>query len=74
MESLYENPFDAKKLLDLDDFEFDEEVDGLIEWCEDLDYDKYMDNWQQIATSAKHDAIPNDDSLHVAGNDEFEGK
>ena len=33
-----------------------------------------MDNWQQIATSAKHDAIPNDDSLHVAGNDEFEGK
>lgn len=23
LESLYENPFDAKKLLDLDDFEFD---------------------------------------------------
>jgi hypothetical protein len=49
-------------------------VDGLIEWCEDLDYDKYMDNWQQIATSAKHDAVPNDNSLHVAGNDEFGGK
>jgi hypothetical protein len=71
---LYENPFDAKKLLDLDDFEFEQEVDGLIEWCEDLDYDKYMDNWQQIATSAKHDAVPNDNSLHVAGNDEFGGK
>lgn len=71
---MYENPFDAKKLLDLDDFEFEQEVDGLIEWCEDLDYDKYMDNWQQIATSAKHDAVPNDNSLHVVGNDEFGGK
>lgn len=24
---------------------FDGEVNNLIEWCEDLDYDKYMDNW-----------------------------
>jgi hypothetical protein len=30
----------------MDDYDFDREVDGLIEWCEDLDYDKYMDNWQ----------------------------
>jgi len=28
-------------------------VDGLIEWCEDLDYYKYMENWTVIATSAK---------------------
>lgn len=28
-------------------------MDGLIEWCEDLDYDKYMENWTVIATSAK---------------------
>ena len=39
----------------------------MIEWCEDLDYDKYMNNWQAIATSAKHDTIPADDSLHVVG-------
>lgn len=28
-------------------------MDGLIEWCEDLDYDRYMENWTVIATSAK---------------------
>ena len=35
--------------------EFDEEVNNLIEWCEDLDYEKYTDNWHQIATSNKPD-------------------
>lgn len=24
---------------------FDNEVNNLIEWCEDLDYDKYVENW-----------------------------
>lgn len=25
--------------------EFDDEVNNLIEWCEDLDYEKYTENW-----------------------------
>lgn len=25
--------------------DFEEEVNNLIEWCEDLDYEKYTDNW-----------------------------
>lgn len=28
-----------------------------------------MENWQQIATSAKHDAVPNDESLHVQADE-----
>lgn len=67
MEALYQNPFDDKKFKMIDDAQFEQDVDGLIEWCEDLDYDKYMDNWNQIATSAKHDLIPDDDHLHVVG-------
>ena len=35
-------------------------MDGLIEWCEDLDYDKYMENWTVIATSAKIEMGAND--------------
>jgi len=31
---------------------FDSEVNNLIEWCEDLDYDKYIENWFQLATSS----------------------
>lgn len=30
----------------MDQNQFDEEVDGLIEWCEDLDFDKYLEEWQ----------------------------
>mgnify|MGYP000951457711 CR=1 FL=1 len=33
--------------------EFDSEVNNLIEWCEDLDYEQYTKNWHQIATSNK---------------------
>lgn len=33
------------------DGEFDDEVNNLIEWCEDLDYEKYTENWHEIATS-----------------------
>lgn len=42
LEKLYDNPFDDSRLVDLDDEDFDEEVNNLIEWCDDLDYDKYM--------------------------------
>ena len=27
------------------DGQFDSEVNNLIEWCEDLDFEKYQDNW-----------------------------
>ncbi len=37
----------------MDAQEFNEEVNNLIEWCEDLDYEKYTDNWHQMATSNK---------------------
>jgi hypothetical protein len=52
LEQLYENPFDDKRFLQLEDEEFDDEVNNLIEWCEDLDYEKYIGNWHQLATSA----------------------
>ena len=39
------------------DNDFEEEVNNLIEWCEDLDYEKYTANWHEVATSNK--AEPN---------------
>jgi hypothetical protein len=45
LEKLYENPFDDKRFLTLGDGEFESEVNNLIEWCEDLDYEKYIGNW-----------------------------
>ncbi len=52
LEQLYENPFDDKRFLEMNNKEFDNEVNNLIEWCEDLDYEKYINNWHQLATSA----------------------
>jgi len=49
---MYENPFDDTRFLKLGDQDFEEEVNNLIEWCEDLDYEKYIDNWHDLATSA----------------------
>ena len=46
------NPFDDEKLLQLNDEELNEYVNGLMKWSETLDFDKYMDHWFQIATSA----------------------
>ena len=37
----------------IDDEHFDDEVNNLIEWCEDLDFDKYCESWHTMATSAK---------------------
>ena len=45
----------------MEDEQFDDEVNNLIEWCEDLDYDKYMDNWHTLATSSKPE-VPSDDN------------
>jgi len=36
---------------------FEEEVNNLIEWCEDLDYEKYTQNWHEIATSSKAEPV-----------------
>jgi hypothetical protein len=38
--------------MELADEDFEGEVNNLIEWCEDLDYEKYTNNWHQLATSA----------------------
>lgn len=51
LEKLYDNPFDDQNLVDMENEEFDDEVNNLIEWCEDLDYEKYTENWHEIATS-----------------------
>ncbi len=42
--------------MQLDDEDFDDEVNNLIEWCEDLDYEKYIGNWHELATSAQSGA------------------
>jgi hypothetical protein len=47
------------------DENFDGEVNNLIEWCEDLDYDKYMDNWFTLATSSKAEVPSDDAAVHV---------
>lgn len=52
LEQMYENPFDDDKFMEMQDQDFDKEVNNLIEWCEDLDYEKYVNNWGMLATSA----------------------
>jgi hypothetical protein len=47
----------------MEDGQFDNEVNNLIEWCEDLDFEKYQDNWFTLATSAQCE-MPGDDT-HV---------
>mmetsp|Transcript_22236 Transcript_22236/g.21475 ORF Transcript_22236/g.21475 Transcript_22236/m.21475 type:complete len:101 (-) Transcript_22236:154-456(-) len=59
LEEMYENPFDDQKFMMLDDEDFNKEVNNLIEWCEDLDFDKYVSNWHVMATSAHADAPQN---------------
>lgn len=51
-EKVEENPFGNPQLLEMGDGEFEAYVDDLLEWSETLDYDKYTENWRQIATSA----------------------
>ena len=53
LEKLYENPFDDENLVEMVPDEFELEVNNLIEWCEDLDYEKYTENWHDMATSGK---------------------
>lgn len=51
--------------MEIDDEQFEQDVDGLIEWCEDLDYDKYMQNWTGLATSAKNDMVLEEEGLNA---------
>lgn len=47
-----ENPFNNQDLLELDEDEFENQVNKLIEWTDTLDFDKYMNHWYTLATSA----------------------
>ena len=40
-------------------------MNNLIEWCEDLDYDKYMESWHTLATSSKPEVPCDDNAVHV---------
>lgn len=38
----------------------------MIEWCDELDFDKYLDGWQKLATSGVSDLeMPN---VRIAGH------
>lgn len=65
LEQLYENPFDDKKFDDLPEDAFENEVNNLIEWCEDLDYDKYVENWFTLATSSQQEGHPDESQIKV---------
>lgn len=41
-------------------------MNNLIEWCEDLDFDKYCENWHTMATSA-NPTVPEDNNVQVYG-------
>ena len=49
----------------------------MIEWCEDLDYDKYINNWNKLATSAYNEEKLDfydelEEELFLKNNDEYE--
>jgi hypothetical protein len=79
IEELYTNPFDEPRFMEYDNQNFDKEVNSLIEWCEDLDYDKYVSNWGELATSGqtelKNDAVGDlDEELFLKDNEDYEHK
>jgi hypothetical protein len=47
-----DTPFDSATWLDLEEGSFEAQVSDLLEWSDSLDYDKYVSNWSQLATSA----------------------
>ena len=49
----------------MDDDLFEDEVNNLIEWCEDLDYDKYCESWHTMATSAAPQVQSDDNNVQV---------
>lgn len=72
---MVENPFDQKVFEELDEETFKEEVDELIEWSKELDYDLYMNNWQQLATSSLVNEIDQiDENQFLEENNTYETK
>jgi hypothetical protein len=53
LEKLYDNPFDDENLPEMKDNDFEEEVNNLIEWCEDLDYEKLSKTTNKLNNSIK---------------------
>lgn len=49
----------------MEDGDFENEVNNLIEWCEDLDFEKYQDNWFTLATSAEAESPGDDTHIQV---------
>jgi hypothetical protein len=49
----------------MQDGDFENEVNNLIEWCEDLDFEKYQDNWFTLATSAEAESPGDDTHIQV---------
>ncbi len=47
----HQNPFEDPKFINLTEQQFEEEANDLIEWSQALDYDHYLTNWHEIATS-----------------------
>ena len=79
IEKMYSNPFDEQRFIEYDDSEFDKEVNSLIEWWEDLDYDKYVANWGELATSGQSDIKKEeigdlDEELFLKDNEDYEHK
>lgn len=47
------------ELIELDDDGFHDEVTNLLEWTDNLDYDKYLDEWNSVASSSTQQVIMN---------------
>lgn len=74
----FANPFDEQRFEEYETKEFDNEVNNLIEWIDDLDYDKYQENWKEIATSGQTD-MPNEmeelnEEMFLQDNENYETK
>ncbi|KRX09150.1 hypothetical protein PPERSA_08866 [Pseudocohnilembus persalinus] len=53
------NPLKDDKFLELEEDDFDEQVNELIEWSDNLDYDSYVKDWFQLSTSnASENFVP----------------
>eukprot|EP01016_Furgasonia_blochmanni_P033424 TRINITY_DN3495_c0_g1_i2.p1 TRINITY_DN3495_c0_g1~~TRINITY_DN3495_c0_g1_i2.p1 ORF type:complete len:219 (-),score=49.07 TRINITY_DN3495_c0_g1_i2:168-764(-) len=58
-----DNPFESEDFLEYDEDKFDDEAKKLIEWSENLDFDKYQSDWLMMSTSSRSDYFLN--SLQV---------
>jgi len=45
------NPFESTKLIDMEEDDFKKEVDDLIEWSDNLDFDQYTNYWKSLSTA-----------------------